>query len=63
LKRTAVYSKQKWRKKIFGGVKIVGSCSEIGTILTFYSNKTRKNAIVEYLDLKTRKNAIVEYLD
>jgi len=45
-----VYSKQKWRKKIFGGVKIVGSCSEIGTILTFYSNKTRKNAIVEYLD-------------
>jgi len=25
--------------------------------------KTRKNAIVEYLDYPTRKNAIVEYLD
>jgi len=40
-----VYSKQKWRKKIFGGVKIVGSCSEIGTILTFYSNKTWENCM------------------
>jgi len=32
-------------------------------IVEYLDEKTRKNAIVEYLDYKTRKNAIVEYLD